>query len=86
MILDEVDHVYGGYPESAGKSGIVSEGKGPFLECSVISFNDSIMLRSVWGGGLMNNARLSTDILKFLPRIFTTIVASDPFDISILLS
>ena len=86
MISDKVDCVYGGYPESAGESGIMSECECPLLEHSIVSFSDSVMFGGVWGSGFMNNAGLSAYILEFFPHVFPTIVASDSFDIDTLLS
>ena len=47
-VSDEVDCVYGGYPESAGKIQVVSKGKGSFLQCPVVSLGDTIVF---WGVG-----------------------------------
>ena len=80
MVPDEIDCVYGGYPESAGESSVVSECECSFLEHSVVSFSDSIVFRCVWGGSFMDDARLSAYILEFFPHVFPTIVASDSFD------
>ena len=86
MVPDEVDCVYGGYPESAGESGVVSECECSFLECSVVSFSDSIVFGHVWGGSFVNDARLSAYILEFFPHVFPAIVASDSFDTDVFLS
>ena len=84
-VSGEVDCVYGGYPEPAGESGIMSECECPFLERSVVSFSDSVVFGGVWGSGFMNNAGLSAYILEFFLHVFPTVVTSDSFDIDTLL-
>ena len=86
MVPDKVDCVYGGYPESAGESGVMSECECSFLEHSVVSFSDSIVFRCVWGGSFVNDAGLSTYILELFPHVFPAVVASDSFDTDVFLS
>ena len=85
IILDEVDSMYGRYPEPAGESSIVSDHEGSFLEGSVVSLSNSVMFGGVRRSSFMNNARLSTYISKLPPHVFPAVVASDPFDVGALL-
>jgi len=59
----------------------MEHGTGGFCDYSILSFNNSILLRSVWNGCLPLNANLSAKVIEFILFIFGSIVNPQYFDL-----